>query len=222
MKKSRILIAFLVGGMFLYPPMLNAQEETPKIRTYEENLKQWRDLSEEERQIIRKRAQRLSPAKISEMKEELSKFNNRPKDERDRIIGNYRKFNRFTPKEREAIKQNYEHFERLPRERRDAFRRQFREKKRVLPGESGGEADMRGQSPKERPGQRRDVDIRRENGQGPARQGNGMKRSPGVDRNPAIGRGGRGPNPRPAMRQGGNPPSRPRGGSPRGRRGPRK
>ena len=227
--------------------IIYAQDEDSRTRTYEENLKRWQGLSEQERQAIRERAQSLGPAKISEMKEELARFNNMPKEGQDRIKDNYNRFTSFTPEERKAVEQKYERFEKMPQERKDEFRRQFKGRGAAPLRGPAKEIGTSGQGPGERHGENRDIAIGREGGQArreeqrSAIRGNGAGRGegPGMGRGPGEGRGpgvrqrrdtggGRGPGPGFGDGRGGNPPGprgggRPcRGGVPRGRGGPGK
>lgn len=148
-KRKISVVTFQLVAIFLFGLVVYAQEESKVAvskeadstqetslpqKTYEDNLKRWQGLSEEERQVIRDRAKSLQPGQIEELREESVKFRSIPREEQDRIKVNYQKFNKLSPEEKEILKERHQHFERLPLEKKEELRSQFREK-RVVPSD---------------------------------------------------------------------------------------
>ena len=83
-KKIRISIIILqLTAVFLFSSLSYAQEKPDS--SYKENLKRWQSLSEEERQVIRERAKKISPEQLKELKEKSVKFKSMSKEEQDKI-----------------------------------------------------------------------------------------------------------------------------------------
>ncbi|MBI5204531.1 MAG: DUF3106 domain-containing protein [Nitrospirae bacterium] len=114
---------------------------------YEENLRRWQGLSEQERQAIRERASRLGTGQMQKLREESERFKGMPKEEQDKIRGNYQEFNKLPPREREVLRERYKRFESLPPEKREELRRQFRERRDTHPGGPGNDPGMSGAPP---------------------------------------------------------------------------
>lgn len=133
-----------------------AQTENVSGNTYEENRKRWQSLSEQERQAIRERAGRLSPGQIQQLRKASERFKGMPREEQDKIRGNYQKFNRLPPREREVLRERYKRFESLPPENREELRRKFRERRDMQPGGPGSDPRMSGALPMRGPEPRRE------------------------------------------------------------------
>lgn len=115
----------------------NAIEDTPQVSSvpadsYEENLKRWQSLSEEQRQAIRERIKNLTPEQIEELREKSARFRSMPQEEQEKIKTNYRKFKELPFKQKEMLRERYQRFKRLPDERRKELWRQFQERRSML------------------------------------------------------------------------------------------
>ncbi|MBU2575318.1 MAG: DUF3106 domain-containing protein [Elusimicrobia bacterium] len=96
--------------------------------TYEENLRRWQSLSEDQRREIRERAKRLTPEQVKELKSAAIKLRTLPKKAQERIKTNYRRFNNLPPEERENLKGRFRSFEKLPLRQKEELRNKLRER----------------------------------------------------------------------------------------------
>lgn len=161
MKTNMSLIIFQLIAVLLFGSVVSAQEaraaaakgtdaaqvENVSGNAYEENLRRWQGLSEQERQAIRERASRLGTGQMQKLRKESERFKNMPKEEQDKIRGNYQEFNKLPPREREVLRERYNRFENLPPEKREELRRQFRERRDMHPGGPGSDPGMSGAPP---------------------------------------------------------------------------
>lgn len=161
MKTNISLIIFQLIAVFLFGSVVSAQEaggaaakgtdaakmENVSGNAYEENLRRWQGLSEQERQAIRERASRLGTGQMQKLREESERFKSMPKEEQDKIRGNYQEFNKLSPREKEVLRERYKRFESLPPEKREELRRQFRERRDMHPGGPGSDPRMSGAPP---------------------------------------------------------------------------
>lgn len=148
LKMSKYGIILQLTLVFLCQPFVYAQEELVPVVTeraatsevegtaenaYEEKLKRWQSLSEEERQKIRERARKLSSEQIKELKEKVVKFRNLPPEEQDKIKANYQRFKELPLEKKRILKERVERFQKLPPEEKAKLQRKFREKKEIPP-----------------------------------------------------------------------------------------
>ncbi len=110
-----------------------APQEEVSLNTYEEKLKRWQGLTEEQRQVIRDRARKISPEQINEFRQRQEEFRKLPPLDRERIKNNYRKFRQIPPDKRRVLEERYQRFRKLPEEQRIELRRKILER-RQLPG----------------------------------------------------------------------------------------
>ena len=115
MSKYGIILQLIV--VFLFSPLIYAQEESAPVvteraattqaeSTYEEKIKRWQSLSEEERQKIRESARRLSPEQIKGLREKSEKFRNLPKEQQDKIKANYQRFKDLPLEKKRILREN--------------------------------------------------------------------------------------------------------------------
>ncbi len=151
-KMSKYGIILQLIAVFLFSPLIYAQEESAPVVTeraattqaestaesiYEEKLKRWQNLSAEERQKIRERARKLSPEQIKDLREKSEKFRNLPKEKQDKIKANYRIFKELPLEKKRVLRERAERFQKLPPEERVELQRKFRERKEVPAGVPG-------------------------------------------------------------------------------------
>lgn len=120
LKKYRILaVQFLVIAMV--SSMGYAQQEAvsagvsldsneiaiPLGSSYEEKLKYWNSLSDEQKKQIRKIAKTTSPETIRSFRQKADRFKNHPKELRERIKKNHRSFRKMSPQQRQAIRTRF-------------------------------------------------------------------------------------------------------------------
>jgi hypothetical protein len=146
-KINNILIIFQSIALFLFNPIVYAQgksksiikkeddiqEESVSRSAYEEKLKRWQSLSEEEREAIREKARKLSPEQIKKLQKKFVEFRKLSKEEQDRIRANYQIFKGLSSKEKEVLRQRYEYFQKLPLEKRRELRHKFKKRKITSP-----------------------------------------------------------------------------------------
>jgi len=151
-KMSKYGIILQLIAVFLFSPFVYAQEESAPVvteraatiqaestseSTYEEKLKRWQSLSEEERQKIRERAKGLSPEQIKELREKSAKFRNLPKEQQDKIKANYQRFKDLPLEKKRILRERAERFQKLPPEEKAQLQRKFRERKEAPAGGPG-------------------------------------------------------------------------------------
>lgn len=90
---------------------------------YEENLKRWRNMSEEERQAIRQRYHSMDAGERQAVIENSDKFKRLPPEDRDRIRNNFHRFRELPQERRELMRENYRRFENRPPSEREEMRR---------------------------------------------------------------------------------------------------
>ncbi|OGS45159.1 MAG: hypothetical protein A2539_08890 [Elusimicrobia bacterium RIFOXYD2_FULL_34_15] len=145
-KKIRISIIILqLTAVFLFSSLSYAQEKPDS--SYKENLKRWQSLSEEERQVIRERAKKISPEQLKELKEKSVKFKSMSKEEQDKIKNNYQRFEQFPPEKKEILKERHRRFEELSPENREKLRNEFRKRRNMSLGDSGADLKTIGKFP---------------------------------------------------------------------------
>jgi len=98
------------------------------LDTYEDKLKYWQSLSEERRQAIRERAQKISPEQMQNLRERFDQFKKLHPAEAEKIRENFRKFKQMSPERRNALKERFQRFQSLPEERKIEIRRKIRQR----------------------------------------------------------------------------------------------
>lgn len=106
----------------------NAQASSTSLDTDEDKFKYWQSLTEQQRQAIRERAQRISPEQMQALRERLDEFKKLPSREAESIKTNYERFKQMPREKRIELEQRYQRFQRLPEERKIELRRRFIEK----------------------------------------------------------------------------------------------
>ena len=117
---NKNLIIFQLIVVLLFGSVVYAQEESgadviqaPDVvqgesesqGAYEENLKRWQSLSEEQRQAIREKAETLTPEQKNELKGRFAEFRSLSKDQQDKIRSNYQRFKNLSPEKRSKLKE---------------------------------------------------------------------------------------------------------------------
>lgn len=105
----------------------NAQTDSISLNTYEDKLKYWQSLSDEQRQVIRERVKKITPEQMRLLRERLDEFKKLPSSESERIKINYKRFKQMPYNERIDLEQRYQRFQRLPEERKIELRRRLRQ-----------------------------------------------------------------------------------------------
>jgi len=115
----------------------NTHTSDISLDTYEDKLKYWQSLSEEQRQAIRARAQKIPPEQMQAFRERLEKFRKLSPADAERIKANYNRFKQLPYEKRSALKQRFDRFQKLPEERKIELRRKLLE--RI---QSGGKEEL--------------------------------------------------------------------------------
>ncbi len=106
----------------------NASEtEIVKELSYEEKVKIWNGLSEEQKNSLRQRARGMTEKKFSELKNNFEKIKNFEPQEQKRIRKNFQRMRQFKPQQKQDIRQKFKRFRELPPERKRVFREKYRE-----------------------------------------------------------------------------------------------
>lgn len=103
----------------------NTQGSNVSLDTYEDKLKYWQSLSEEQRQAIRERVKNIPPEKMQALRERLDKFRKLSPEEAERIKTNYKRFKQMDQDKRRDLQQRFNRFQSLPEERKIELRRKF-------------------------------------------------------------------------------------------------
>lgn len=110
--------------------VLHAEDssETAVVRelSYEEKLKIWNSLSDEQKNNLRKRAREMPEKKFNELKNSFEKVKKLEPQEQMRIQNNFRKMRQFNPEQKQKIQQRFKKFQEFPPERKRQFREKFR------------------------------------------------------------------------------------------------
>ncbi len=106
----------------------NTQVSSPSLDTYEDKLKFWQSLTDEQRQAIRERARKISPEQMRAFREKLDEFRKFSPDAAERIKTNYERFKQMHPEKRSDLERRYQRFQRLPEERKIELRRMIQQR----------------------------------------------------------------------------------------------
>lgn len=96
---------------------------------YEENLRRWQSMSEEQREAIRQKVHALDSRQRETILENAKQFKQLPKEERSRIQGNFEKFKELPKEKKDLLRERGRRFEGLSPEQRAEMRRGIREKR---------------------------------------------------------------------------------------------
>lgn len=167
-KKIRLIIFMMITFFCLLFSFAHGQNEAGEavsvessnkhtgdisLDTYENKLKYWQSLSEEQRQAVRERAKKITPEQMQKLRERLGKFKNLSSAEAERIKANYKRFKQMPEDKRRQLKQRFERFQRLPEERKIELKRKLLQrirlrdkeelfKDKVTQGSSGRKAEV--------------------------------------------------------------------------------
>lgn len=74
---------------------------------YERNHKRWKNLSQEQRLMIRERAQALSSDQIERLRQKAQKFKKLPQEDRQRIRNNQQRLRGLPTERRQQLRQRH-------------------------------------------------------------------------------------------------------------------
>ncbi len=106
----------------------DTQVSSPALDTFENKLKYWQSLTDEQRQAIRERARKISPEQMRAFREKLDEFRKLSPDAAERIKTNYERFKQMHPEKRSDLARRYQRFQRLPEERKIELRRMIQKR----------------------------------------------------------------------------------------------
>ncbi len=125
-KIASILLFILMQLCFITTAIgpLFAQETTNKEgMTYQEKLKRWQELSEEQKNKIRTIAKSMSEAKFKKLEKNFRKIKTLKPAEQERIRSNYKRMKSFDKKKREQVRKKFKRFKEFSPEKREQFRK---------------------------------------------------------------------------------------------------
>ncbi len=130
--KALILFLIVGGGAFFFirTTVVWAQDSVTTSsdeERYQENLRRWQSMPEEQRQAIRSRAAGMSEADRAVLQEKAKKYRAMSEQERQTLRENYRKFRELPPERREVLEERPRGFRQLPQEKRGEVRRRYQE-----------------------------------------------------------------------------------------------
>lgn len=143
MTRKSSLIILVVSAFCLLMPKAYAQGQTGEVKatesgntqasnisldTDEDKFKYWQSLTDEQRQAIRERAQKINPEQMRALRERLDEFKKLPPREVESIKTKYERFRQMPREKRIELEQRYQRFHRLPEERKIELRRRLIEK----------------------------------------------------------------------------------------------
>jgi hypothetical protein len=124
------ILAFLQAAI-LSVALAEGDNSTPNNDTtstsYEENLRRWQNMSEEQREAIRQKVNAMDYQQRETIFENAEQFKRLPNAEQSRIQGNFQKFKELSNEEKEILKEKNKHFQSLSPEERAQLRREVRE-----------------------------------------------------------------------------------------------
>jgi len=138
--RFRFLAILLLVAVVCTIPVYARQDSTTSARkepiptgssrfstgAYEENLKRWQALTEQERTMLRETARKLDPEHLEVLRERRTTFNAMPEEEQDRIRANFRVFASLSSEERTILEERYRRFIGLSPEKQEELRHRFR------------------------------------------------------------------------------------------------
>jgi len=109
-----------------------AQENTPTLTsaTYEENLKRWQNMSEEQRESIRAKMHTIGSEERKIIRQNAEKFRKLPEKEKQRIKSNFQKFRKLPNEKRKDLKSRHKRFRQLPLKQRQKLRQRMHPQKK--------------------------------------------------------------------------------------------
>ncbi|MCG2712545.1 MAG: DUF3106 domain-containing protein [Candidatus Omnitrophica bacterium] len=197
-EKLKYIIVILIFFQILAISFAFAQEEGSSANdltsaAYEENLKRWQNMSEEQREVIRQKVQAIDSQQRETMQENARKFRKLPPEEQNRIQGNFQKFKKLPNEKKEFLRERSRRFQMFSLEERTQLRRRVREKtgREDIRGREEDyrdrqeDAGERGESIRERREERRDLVP----GQDKVMRNGGRKQGPRPERRVKPGQG---------------------------------
>lgn len=125
----------VIGGLLLSGGFAAAQETAVDAAGYEENLRRWQGLTEEERRAIREKVKYMDPQERRQLREKASRFWQLPSEERRKMRENFRKYRQLPPEQRDNVRSRYQRFRQMPPEKRQEIKRRLYER-RLRQGET--------------------------------------------------------------------------------------
>jgi len=107
----------------------NPSTDAGETSSYEDNLKRWQNMSEEQREAIRQKVQAMEPRQKEALLENAREYKQLSGEERNRIRGNFQEFMKLSLDQRDEVKTRYRRFQQMPTEKRQELRQQVRRKK---------------------------------------------------------------------------------------------
>ena len=138
-KKFRVILFYLTVLFLAAVPRGFAQEDSSAssgapASSYEENLRRWQNMTEDQREAIRQKVRAMAPQQKEAVLEKAKEFKQLPAEDQRRIRRNFMEFEQWSPEKRREIRSLYDRFQKMPEERRQEMRRQFRPEKRDAEG----------------------------------------------------------------------------------------
>lgn len=107
----------------------NAADNGIESRSYEENLKRWKNMSEQEREAIRQKVREIDPQQRKKLRDNAEKFRKLPGKDRQRLKENFHKFRQLPERRRTRMRQRARRFQGLSKERKTELRRKTRKRR---------------------------------------------------------------------------------------------
>lgn len=172
--KSIILMVFwwlcLQGAVSFLHAQNASETKVFRELSYEEKVKIWNSLSEDQKNALRNRAQSMSECKFEELKKNFERVKNFAPQEQRRIENNFRRMRKLRPQEKQKIRERFRRFKNLPPEKKKMFRKKFGHRDFKRPENSERQFGFRQNgrqqgSPKFQAGHRQNRPLQSPNGQ---------------------------------------------------------
>ena len=115
------LLGLMMGGA-AFAQEDNPLSNGPVASSYEDNLRRWQAMTEQQREAIRQKVYAMDEKERQQIIENARQFSQLPKEEQLRIVNNYHRFQALSKADREALRANARRFQSLSAQERDVLR----------------------------------------------------------------------------------------------------
>jgi len=130
-----LLQVLFVAAVFAQTDKTPSSDGANTAGAYEENLRRWKNMSEEQRQAIRQKVRATDPRQRGLVRQNARMFRQLPPEEQERVRNNFQRFKELPNEKREMMRQRTGRFQRFPPEEKARLRREIREERA---GRKGG------------------------------------------------------------------------------------
>lgn len=147
---KKFTIGLIAAGLLVLSPMAGtkswAEDPVPAptdsdsagrgAEVSEETLDRWQNLSEDQKEILRRRHARLKdmdPAQLEKIKQRYQRFKNLPPEAREKIKKNWERLQGLPPEKRAALRERFERWQNLSPDQKQKLRQRYQRWKTLSP-----------------------------------------------------------------------------------------